>query len=53
MSKDELILLYANRVVALSTAKQDAINMGDIDRVVVTDLQLQEAEAELAKLKAE
>lgn len=53
MTKDELILIYTNRVVALSTAKQDAINMGDVDRVISTDVQLKEAEAELAKLKSE
>jgi len=37
--------------VALSQAKNDAINMGDIDRVLTTDAQLQLAEKELNNLQ--
>lgn len=53
MNKDELIMLYTNRIVALSAAKQDAINMGDIDRVRKTVADIEQAEQELAKLQAE
>lgn len=51
MTKEELIQIFTNRVVALSQAKNDAINMGDIDRVLTTDAQLQLAEKELNNLQ--
>lgn len=52
MTKDELIEIYTTRVALLSQIKQAAIDMGDIDRVLKTDADMQAAEAELVKLKA-
>lgn len=53
MTNEELILIYQNRIGTLGQVKQDAIAMGDIDRVLATIKDIEQAEAELAKLKAE
>lgn len=53
MTNEELIIIYQNRLATLGQVKQDAIQMGDIDRVRATISDIEQAEAELAKLTAE
>lgn len=50
MTKEELILIYQNRLATLGQVKMDAIAMGDIDRVRATISDIEQAEAELSRL---